>query len=156
VSFLPRPASGLRILVLRIFGAKIGNKCLIESGVKIWLPWNLKLDDFVAIGRDVEIYNYGLVTIGSMTVISQYSYLCTGSHNYEHPHMPLVWKQIDIGSECWVAAGTWIMPGVAIGNGTVIGARSLVTNNMPAWSVCVGHPAKCIKKRIIYSHLEIQ
>ncbi|MBO0947779.1 putative colanic acid biosynthesis acetyltransferase [Fibrella forsythiae] len=149
VSPLPRPASSLRIKLLRLFGSKIGKDCLIEPGVKIWIPWNLILDDFVAIGRQTEIYNYGVVSIGSMTVISQYSYLCTGSHNYSHPYMPLIWDNIVIGSECWIAAGTWIMPGVKIGDGAVIGARSLVTRDIPDWSVCAGHPCKPLKERKI-------
>lgn len=148
-SSLPRQFSSLRVSVLRLFGAKIGKHCLIEKGVKIWIPWNLKLADYVALGRNVEVYNYGLVSIESMTVISQYCYLCTGTHDYTHPHMPLIWKNIHIGSECWVAAGTWILPGVIIGEGTIIGARSLVTKSMPSWSVCGGHPCKPIKIREI-------
>jgi putative colanic acid biosynthesis acetyltransferase WcaF len=149
VKHLPRPASKLRIYLLRAFGAKVGGNCLIEKGVKIWIPWNLEISDFVAIGRNVEIYNYGKVTIGSMTVISQYSYLCTGSHDYTHSHMPLIWEDINIGSECWIASGSWIIPGVSIGNGSIIGARSLVTKNMPAWMVCAGHPCVPIKERIV-------
>lgn len=147
VSILPRQFSFLRVALLRLFGAKVGKQCLIERGVKIWIPWNLNIANFVAVGRYVEIYNYGDVKIDTMTVISQYSYLCTGSHNYEHPYMPLIWDKITVGSECWVGAGTWILPGVEIGNGSVIGARSLVTKNMPAWMVCAGHPCKPIKER---------
>lgn len=147
---LPRQASSLRIFLLRLFGAKIGVNCLIEKGVKIWIPWNLILHDFVAIGRDVEIYNYGIVEIKSMTVISQYCYLCTGSHDYTHPFMPLIWKDIKIGSECWIAASTFIHPGVCIGNGTVIGSCSVVTKDAPEWTVCAGHPCKPIKSRVIF------
>ncbi len=149
VSVLPRQASGLRIILLRLFGAKIGKKCLIEKGVRVWIPWNLNLSDYVAIGRNVEIYNYDLVTINSMTVVSQYCYLCTGTHDYSHPYMPLIWDSITIGSECWIAAGTWILPGVSIGNGSVIAARSLVTKDMPDWTVCAGHPCKPVKERKI-------
>lgn len=149
VAYLPRPVNILRVGMLRLFGASIGINCLIEPGVKIWIPWNLKIAAYVAIGRYVEIYNYGLVQIDSMTVISQYSYLCTGTHDYTHPHMPLEWEPIIIGSECWIAAGAWVMPGVSIGDGTVIGAKSLVTKSMPAWMVCAGHPCKPIKVRTI-------
>jgi len=153
-TLLPRQLSDIRIVLLRIFGAKIGKKCLIDHGVKIWIPWNLNIENFVAIGRYVEIYNYGMVTIGTMTVISQYSYLCTGSHEYENPYMPLIWDKIIIGSECWIAAGTCILPGVIIGNGSVIGAKSLVTKNMPEWMVCAGHPCKPIKIRKLNKPLD--
>jgi putative colanic acid biosynthesis acetyltransferase WcaF len=150
VRFIPfRPGSKLRVLALRAFGAKIGSYCLVEPGCKIWMPWNLTMIEYVAIGRNVEIYNYGMVSIGRMTVVSQYCYLCTGSHDYTHPHMPLIWDNITLGSEAWVAAGTWILPGVSVGDGTVIGARSLVAKNLPAWSVCAGHPCKVVKPRIV-------
>jgi putative colanic acid biosynthesis acetyltransferase WcaF len=147
---LPRwGGNSARIFLLRILGAKIGEKCLIEPGVNVLMPWNLTLEPHVSIGRDVEIYNYARVEIGSMTVISQYSYLCTGTHDYTHPHMPLTWAPITIGSECWVAADVFIGPGVHIGNGAVIGARSVVTKVMPEWMVCAGNPCRPIKRRIL-------
>src|SRR4051794_24628766 len=86
VSYLPRCASPLRVAALRVFGARIGAKCLLDPGVKVWLPWNLYLSDCVAIGRRVEVYNYAPIRIARMTVVSQYTYLCTGTHDYSHPH----------------------------------------------------------------------
>jgi putative colanic acid biosynthesis acetyltransferase WcaF len=148
VKYLPRQFSNLRIIVLKLFGAKIGKQCLIESGVQIWLPNKLDLADYVAIGRKTEVYNYDLITIGSMTVISQYCYLICGTHDYEAYNMPLTWDKITIGSEVWIAAGTWIMPGVSIENGIVVGARSLVTKDLKEqWFVYAGHPCVKIKKR---------
>lgn len=146
---LPRPANRSRIGLLRLMGAKIGHTCLIEPRVRVLMPWNLELGDFVVLGYDVEIYNYALVKIDDMTVISQRCYLCTGSHDYTHPYMPLIWKPIIIGSECWVAAESFLAPGVVIGNGSVIGARSVVTKIMPEWMVCAGNPCKPIKPRTI-------
>jgi putative colanic acid biosynthesis acetyltransferase WcaF len=113
------------------------------------LPWELEVGEFSAIGNDVEIYNYARVRIGTMTMISQYSYLCTGSHDYEHPHMPLTWAPIDIGSECWIASGVFVGPGTEIGNGAVVGACSVVTKSMPEWMVCVGNPCRPLKPRVI-------
>jgi putative colanic acid biosynthesis acetyltransferase WcaF len=149
VKHLPKKASYARVLMLRIFGAKIGCDCLIESGVAVWIPWRLHLWSHVAIGRNVEIYNYDWVRIKPMTVISQYTYLCTGTHDYTHPHMPLRWRPIDIGSECWIAANVFIAPGVAVGDGTVVGACSVVTRSLPSWTVCAGNPCVVIKPRVI-------
>jgi putative colanic acid biosynthesis acetyltransferase WcaF len=146
---LPRPANKTRIWLLRLMGAIIGHRCLIEPRVKILMPWNMELGDYVVIGHDAEIYNYALVRINSMTVVSQYTYLCTGTHDYTHPHMPLIWSPITIGSECWVAAGAFIAPGVTIGNGAVIGANSVVSKDMPEWMVCAGNPCKPLKQRVI-------
>ena len=149
--FLPphRLLSPLRVLALRLFGAKIGPRVLIMGGVRIWMPWNLEIGELTAIGWNVEIYNFGRIRIGSSTVISQYTYLCSASHDHTHPHFPLIWKPIDIGSKCWIAAGAFIGPGVTIGEGSVIGARSVVTQPMPEWTVCAGNPCRPLKPRTL-------
>lgn len=143
----PRLLSPLRVLALRLFGAKIGEKVLIMGGVRVWCPWNLSIGDYTAIGSDVEIYNFGLVYIGAQTVVSQYTYICTASHRYQLTNMPLYWEPINIGSQVWIAAGAFISPGVKIGEGAVVGAKSVVTRSVPNWTVVAGNPAKHIKNR---------
>lgn len=144
---LPRPFGAVRVMILRMCGARIGARCHLEPGIKILMPWNLEFGDDVAIGREVEFLNFAPVRIDSMTVVSQHSYLCTGTHDYTHPHFPLKFLPIVIGSECWVAAGAFIGPGVTIGDGAVIGARAVVTRDMPPWMVCAGNPCQPLKPR---------
>ena len=144
---LPRPFGALRVALLKLSGAKIGQRCHLEPGIKILMPWNLEFGDDVAIGREVEFLNFAPVRIASMTVVSQYCYLCTGTHDYTHPHFPLKYLPITIGSECWLAARAFVGSGVTIGNGTVIGACAVVTKNMPAWMVCAGNPCQPLKPR---------
>lgn len=148
VRWLPKYCSFIRIFFLRLFGARIGARCLVLPGVKVLMPWHLDLDEFVAIGNSVEIYNFAPVRIRRMTVVSQRCFLCTGSHDHLDPTMPLTWKPIEIGSECWVAAEAFIAPGVTIANGVVVGARSVVTRSIDSpWTVWAGNPAKQIKAR---------
>jgi len=147
----PRPFGALRVALLRLSGAKIGARCHLEPGIRILMPWNLDFGDDVAIGREVEFLNFAPVRVDSMTVVSQHSYLCTGTHDYTHPHFPLKFLPIVIGSECWIAAGAFIGPGVTIGNGTVIGAHAVVTKDMPPWMVCAGNPCQPIKRREVKS-----
>lgn len=148
-SFMPKQLSPVRIALLKLFGAKIGPSCEIGSGVKIWIPWNLTMGERSAIGFQAEIYNFAPVVIGRHVVVSQYTYVCTASHDYTHPHFPLFSEPITIGSQAWVAAGCLLSPGVTIGEGAVIGARSLVTKSMPAWTVCAGSPCKPMKPRVM-------
>lgn len=152
VSFVPfnlpgRAFSPLRLLLLRAFGAKIHSKALICSGVKVWFPQNLELGQASTIGRNVEIYNYSPVIIGSNTVVSQYSYICTASHDYSSRYMDFYSSPIYIKSNAWIAASVMLCPGVTIGEGCVVGARSLVTSNLPPWAICAGIPAKVLKQR---------
>ena len=139
----------LRIWMLRAMGATIGRDCLILPRVNILMPWNLVLGDVVVLSHDVCILNFAKVTVKSMSVISQGVHLCTGTHDYEHPHFPLTYEPIVIESENWVASGAFIAPGVTLGRGCVVGAYSVVIKDMPAWMVCAGNPCKPIKRRDI-------
>ena len=144
---LPFRRNRLRVAILRLMGAKIGRSPFIERRIDILMPWNLELDDYVALGHDITILNFAPVRIGAMTVISQNVHLCTGSHDHTHPQFPLVFDSIEVGSESWVASGAFVAPGVTIGRGSVIGANSVVTKDMPEWKVCAGNPCKPIKDR---------
>ena len=148
VRFLPKRLSPCRVLALRLMGARVATTCMIMPGVRVLMPWNLQLDDHVAIGRNVELYNFSLIHIQSMSVVSQDAYLSTGSHDFEHPHMPLIHEPIQIGSSCWVAAGVFICPGVTIPEGCVVGARSVVAGSLPTpWTVYAGNPCRAIRPR---------
>jgi len=138
-----------RLWLLRRFGAVIHGEALILPSCRILIPAHLEIHDGSAIGDGVEIYNYGQVTIGRMTVVSQYTYLCTGSHDYTRPDMPLIWAPITIGDNVWVAANVFVGPGVTIGAGAVIGACSVVTKEMPPWMVCAGNPCRPLKPRVL-------
>ncbi len=147
--YSPRPLHGWRRFVLRCFGAKVGVGVHVYPKVIIWAPWNIVLEDYCGIGNGAIIYSQGKIQIGKKTVISQGVQLCTGTHDYTKKGFPLITKPINIGADVWVASDVFIHPGVSIGNGAVIGARSVVYKDMPAWMVCSGHPCKPIKERIL-------
>jgi len=147
--YSPRPFHEWRSIILRCFGARVGKGVHVYPGVIIWAPWNLILDDECGIASGANLYSQGLITVGKRAVISQGSYICTGTHDYTDKGFPLYTQPITIGDQAWVAAGAFIHPGVTIGTGCVIGARSVVTKNMPEWSVCSGFPCKVLKDREI-------
>ena len=143
---MPRRLSPLRIALLRVFGAQIGQRCLVDSS-RIWIPWNLQMDEFSVIGSGAEIYNLAPVRIGANSVVSQRGYLCTATHDYTKIDFPLYSRPITIGPSAWIAAGAFIGPGVEVGEGAVVGAFSVVTKDVPPWMVCVGNPCRPIKSR---------
>jgi putative colanic acid biosynthesis acetyltransferase WcaF len=145
--FSPKTLHNWRSFLLRCFGAKVGHGVHIYPGVRIWAPWNLDLADGCGIASGVILYSQGRITIGHQAVVSQGAHLVTGTHDYSKAGFPLITKPIYIGKHAWVATEAFIHPGVTIGDGCVIGARSVVTKDMPDWMVCTGHPCKPIKPR---------
>lgn len=143
----PRFLSRFRIALLRLFGARIGRQVLVCGNVKVLMPWNLEIADCTAISEGVDIYNFAKVRIGSNTVVSQRVWLCTGSHDYNDPTFPLTWKDISVGDATWIAAESFVAPGVQIGDGVVVAARSVVTRHLDNWSVYGGNPCALIKQR---------
>jgi len=147
--FSPKPLHEWRSFLLRLFGAKVGKGVHVYPGVKIWAPWNLVLDDECGIANGAILYSQDKISIGYRAVISQGAHICAGTHDYRKRGFPLTTKPILIGAESWVAAEAFVHPGVKIGEGSVIGARSVVTKDMPAWMICAGFPCKAIVERII-------
>lgn len=145
--YSPKPLHSWRSFLLRCFGAKVGRKVHVYPGVKIWAPWNLELNDECGIASGVILYSQGMITIGKRAVVSQGAHLVAGTHDYTKPGFPLITRPICIGDYVWVAAEAFVHPGVTINTGCVIGARSVVTNDMPAWTICAGHPCKPLKQR---------
>jgi len=138
---------GWRRLLLRLFGATIGKGVRIRPSVKIEIPWNLTLDDQAVVGDDAILYCLGPIHIGRRVVISQYAHLCAGTHDFDDPSFPLIKPPITIGDNCWIAADAFVGPGVTIGSGTVVGARSSVFHDLPDNVIAVGSPARAIRER---------
>ncbi len=138
-----------RTLVLRAFGAKIGKGSIIHASAEIWAPWNLEVGQITCVGPHAILYNPGKIRLGSKVVISQYSYLCTATHQYDNKLNTLYWKDINVCDYAWIAADSFVGPGVTIGEGAVVGARGCVFKDVEPWTVVGGNPAKFIKKRVI-------
>lgn len=141
----PRLFYGWRNFVLRVMGAKIGNKVQVFPSARIMYPWLLEVGERSVISWDVKVYNPGKITIGKNTVISQYSHLCAATHNYTSPDFLLLKKPITIGDNVWIAADAFIGPGVSIQDGAVVAARAVVVHDVPARAVVAGNPARPVK-----------
>ena len=142
----PRPLHRWRALVLRLFGARLGANCHIYPGARIWAPWNLECGDRVAIADGAEIYNPSTIRLEDDAIVSQGAYLCGASHDYREVSFPLTTAPIVLEKRAWVAARAIVTMGVRLGEGCVIGTGSVVTTDMPAWSVCAGNPCRVIKE----------
>jgi putative colanic acid biosynthesis acetyltransferase WcaF len=143
----PQFLYGWRRFLLRLFGAKIGKGVRVRPTVRITYPWKISVGDHSWIGDDVVLYSLGEIHIGRHTVISQKSYICTGGHDYTRLSFDIFSKPVEIGNEVWIATDVFIAPGIRVGDGTVVGARSTVLNDLPPGKICFGNPAKVVKDR---------
>lgn len=138
-----------KLFLLRVFGAKIHKKAVVYSSAKIYMPWNLEMEEYSCLSPDVDCYNAAKIKIGAHATVSQKAYLCTASHDITDKNHPLITAPIVIKDQAWVAADAFIGMGVTIGQGAVVGARACVFKDVEPWTVVGGNPARFIKKREI-------
>jgi len=148
-SWTPKPFNIWRLFWLRLFGCKIYGKPFVHQKARIKIPWNLILRHRSCLGERANAYSLGIIEIKERAVIAQEAYLCTGTHDFSKPNIQLVTAKIIVGKGAFIGARVFIMPGVTIGDRTIIGACSLVTKDMPAGMICAGNPCKLLKKRIM-------
>lgn len=145
--FSPRPFFAWRRFMLRLFGAQVGIGAHVYNTAVIYMPWNLKIGAWSAIGEDAFIYNLGQVIIGEQVTISQRAHLCAGTHDYRMPELPLLKSPITVEDRVWICADAFVGPGVRVGEGAVVGARAVAVRDVEAWNVVAGNPATFIKRR---------
>ena len=135
------PGSGWRRVLLRAFGARIGELVVIKPGVRVKFPWRLNIGDHSWIGEDVWIDNLAEVAIGAHVCISQAAYLCTGSHDWTRESFDLITRPIIVEDHAWVGAKAVLAPGAELGTGAVLSIASLGKGRLAPWTIHAGVPA---------------
>lgn len=138
---------GWRRWLLRRFGARIEAGAHPYPSARIWAPWNLTMASHSCLAPHVDCYCVAPVILGKHATVSQYSYLCTASHDITKPGLSLVAAPITIGAHAWVTADVFVGPGVCIGDGAVLGARSTVMRSVDPWMVVAGNPQRVVGQR---------
>ena len=165
-----------RGLLLKTFFNKCGNRLLLDRNLNIKGFKNITLGNGCNIQYDCALIAYnngnieigdnlnmnynaclnaadgGKILIGNNVLIAQNVVIRASNHNFDNLFQLINSQghkagEIVIGDDCWIGANVVIVPGVIIGEKSVIGAGSVVTKNIPAFSVVGGVPAKVIKKR---------
>ncbi len=143
----PHPMYAWRAMLLRLFGAKLGNNVLIRPTVKVTIPWNLQMGEQCSVGDFAILYCLGKVTIGKWVSIAQYAHICAGTHDATSRQMHLLTPPITLGDDVWIAADAFVGPGVTVGARSIVGARGCVFKDVAQGVVVGGNPAKFIKTR---------
>jgi putative colanic acid biosynthesis acetyltransferase WcaF len=115
----PHPCHGWRRAVLRLFGARVGRQARVHASARLYMPWNVELGEWSAVGPEVFIYSLGKVRIGARATVSYRSHVCAGTHDF-------------------------IGPGVTVGRGAIVAARAVVVKDVEPLTVVGGHPARPI------------
>jgi len=145
----PKPLYRWRVWLLRLFGCQVQGRPFVSSSAIIKMPWNLVLEDRACLGAHSEVFNLARVTLRARCTVAQQVYLCTGSHDFNQPELPLVVGTITIGADAFLGARAFVMPGVEVGTGAVVAACAVVTQNVPPWCIVAGNPARPIGHRQI-------
>lgn len=141
------PFSGIKVRLLRLFGAKVGKGVNIKPGVNVKYPWFLEIGDYTWIGENVWIDNLARVRIGSNVCISQGAMLLCGNHNYKKPTFDLMIGEITLEDGSWVGAQAVVCPGVTLRTHAVLGVGSVANRNLDGYYIYHGVPAVKVRER---------
>ena len=129
--------SRAKISILRFAGANIGEGCTVRS-LKVHLPWNLQIGNNCWIGEEVWFINHEKVTIGSNVCISQRTIISSGGHDYRSASLEYAHKPVTIKDGAWVCLDAKVLPGVTIGECSVVSAGEIARKSLPDYSMLVG------------------
>jgi putative colanic acid biosynthesis acetyltransferase WcaF len=139
----------LKVMLLRLFGAKIGKGFVIKSRVTIKQPWRLEVGDFVWIGENVWIDNLVKVVIANHVCISQGAMLLTGNHNYKLTSFDLITGEICLHDGVWIGAKAIVCPGVTCSISSVLTVGSVALSDLCPFGIYQGNPCSFKRKRAI-------
>jgi putative colanic acid biosynthesis acetyltransferase WcaF len=143
----PRPCFAWRRAVLRLFGARIGPHVNVYPSSRIYMPWNVSIGEWTALGEDVLVYSLGKVVIGRRVTVSYRAHLCAGTHDFSDPALPLLKPPVTLDDDAWVGTEAFLGPGVTVGAGAIIGARAVVVRSVAPGAIAVGNPARIVGTR---------
>jgi putative colanic acid biosynthesis acetyltransferase WcaF len=144
------PFMNIKIILLRLFGAKIGEGLIIKNNVTVKFPWKLTIGNHVWLGENCWIDNLDYVTIGNNVCISQGALLLTGNHNYTISSMPYRNAPVVLEDGVWIGAKSIVCPGITCYSHSILVIGSVATQNMAPFTVYQGNPAIAVRKRVIH------
>lgn len=144
----------MRINVLEVGKVKMGKGSSVAPTALLRYSHNITIGENTHINHLCGLWagKQGIIKIGSNVLFGPGVYLVAANHRYKKGQ--LISEQegeqrfVEIGNDVWIGANAIVLPGVKVGQGSVIGAGAVVTSDVPPYSVVAGNPAKIIKKRV--------
>jgi acetyltransferase-like isoleucine patch superfamily enzyme len=146
-------AHSVRLKVLKTLGAQLGTGVVIGRGTTVLSPSGLTIGDMASIARDCVLDARGNLKLGSYVLVGFETVILTSTHNFQDPSVPVIHQgmyflPVEIESNVWIGARSFVMPGSRIRSDTLVGAMSLVNKDLDPHSVYAGIPAKKIRERL--------
>ena len=141
----------LRIVCVRHIFLKCGKIYTFNRKVKFGLGQDIQIGDFSGIGANVDMPHD--IVIGSHVMLGRQTHIFAANHTFDRKDVSMNMqrevhrKRIIIEDDCWIGSNVIILDGVTIGKGSVIGARTIVTKDIPAGSIVIDKREKRIKIR---------
>lgn len=121
----------------------IGSYCYVGDNTRIWSAKNITIGNRVLISHNVNIFDNLTHPISSLERHRQFKSIISTAHPDK---IDLCEKPIHIENDALIGCASTILKGVTIGEGAIVGAGSVVTKDVPPWTIVAGNPAKMIRK----------
>ncbi|MFN8133234.1 MAG: acyltransferase [Solirubrobacteraceae bacterium] len=152
-AFVRWPVEGNVLEALREGRLEIGAEALLEPGVWLTAPGDarIRIGSGTFLNRNVMVAAVSLVEIGDHCMLANGCFVTDGNHRFDDPDAPVPWQGFDskgptrIGDNVWCGANVVVTSGVTIGQRTVVGANSVVTQDLPPFSIAAGAPARVLR-----------
>jgi maltose O-acetyltransferase len=141
------PVKSYRHAVYRLVGIKLGRHTTVAWRTAFFAPERVSIGNNSVLGNDCFIDGRSGVTIGNNVAISGHVHMYTLQHDPQAPKFDSVGAPIVIDDFVYIGSRATLLPGVTIGQGSVVAAGSLVTRNVPQYVIVAGVPAKIIGTR---------
>ncbi len=141
------PSNRIRLLILRILGAKVGQKTSVHRNCRVYLPTRLGIGDHTIVNRDVLLDARMGLTIGENVSISEGCMILSLEHDPNSPSFDNRGAAVDIQDYVFIGSRATILPGITLEKGAVVGAGAVVTKNVAPYQIVAGVPAKVIGER---------
>ena len=152
-AFVRWPVHGNVLEALREGRLEVGPNVLFEPGVWITAPDDarIRIGSGTFLNIAVMVASVGLVEIGDHCMLANGCYVTDSSHRFDDPDRPVTWQGFTtkgptrLGNNVWCGTNVVVTTGVTIGDRCVIGANSVVTSDIPPFSVAAGVPARVLR-----------
>jgi len=142
--------SSVKVSLLKLFGARLGQGVIIKPAVNIKYPWKLQVGDHSWIGEEVWIDNLSEVIIGKNVTLSQGCLLLTGSHDHARTSFNFLSQPIVLEDGVWIGAKAVVAGGITCGSHSILGINSVAEKNLESYTIYKGNPAVPVLTRTIF------